>query len=187
METTKKVWKMFGEWDFDKEQDWLNEMADQGWALKKVSCLGMKFEFEPCEPGEYAVGIVMLDTEKDKKDPKPSESETRIAELTAEGAELVAINQQWHYFRKKKSAGELVLFPDVDARIAHIDKVSKETVGGAALIAVLWIALDSFIPMLILGGIALYYWWQLKQKKDELLRRKAADTANAEQPADAQE
>ena len=39
METTKKVWKIFGEWAYEQEQAWLNEMADQGWALKKVACL----------------------------------------------------------------------------------------------------------------------------------------------------
>lgn len=159
-------------------------MADQGWLLKKVSWAGARFEFEPCEPGEYALGIVMLDTEKDKKDPAPSESETRIAELAAEGAELVATNQQWHYFRKKKSAGELVLFPDVDARIAHLDKVSKQATGACLLLVLLWIVLDEYSISLIIGGITLYCLWQLKQKKDALLRQKAAADA---QPADAQE
>ena len=33
MRETKKVWKLFLVWDFEKEEAWLNEMAMNGWVL----------------------------------------------------------------------------------------------------------------------------------------------------------
>ena len=45
--------KWFWAWDFDKEEAWLNEMASEGLAL--VSVGWCRYEFEPCEPGEYIV------------------------------------------------------------------------------------------------------------------------------------
>ena len=38
--------------DNQKEQDWLNKLSREGWALKKFF-LGF-YKFEKCEPGEYA-------------------------------------------------------------------------------------------------------------------------------------
>ena len=37
--------------DNQKEQDWLNKLSREGWALKKFF-LGF-YKFEKCEPGEY--------------------------------------------------------------------------------------------------------------------------------------
>ena len=34
---TKTVYRLFAEWSFDKEEEWLNSMAQEGWTLKKVS------------------------------------------------------------------------------------------------------------------------------------------------------
>ena len=33
---TKTVWKWYFVWDFEKEEEWLNEMAEQGWILSSV-------------------------------------------------------------------------------------------------------------------------------------------------------
>jgi len=38
MNEIKKVFRWFWVWDFEKEERWLNEMAAQGWALKKAGC-----------------------------------------------------------------------------------------------------------------------------------------------------
>lgn len=46
---TKTVRKVFAVWDFDKEEEWLNSMAQEGWALKKVGFC--KYVFERTEPG----------------------------------------------------------------------------------------------------------------------------------------
>ena len=37
MSETKKLHKVFWVWEYEKEERWLNEMAQEGWALKKAS------------------------------------------------------------------------------------------------------------------------------------------------------
>ena len=36
MENRKTIKKWFWVWDFEKEEDWLNEMAINGWVLESV-------------------------------------------------------------------------------------------------------------------------------------------------------
>ena len=50
MESRKTVRKWFWVWDFDKEEDWLNEMAMSGWVLESVGFAS--YHFVRCEPGE---------------------------------------------------------------------------------------------------------------------------------------
>ena len=51
MRTTIRKW--FWAWEFDKEEQWLADMAARGKALLSVRYA--TYEFEDCEPGEYAV------------------------------------------------------------------------------------------------------------------------------------
>ena len=51
------VRKWFWVWDFEKEEDWLNEMALNGWVLDGVSFC--TYHFVRCEPGEYSVRLEM--------------------------------------------------------------------------------------------------------------------------------
>lgn len=44
--------------DNQKEQDWLNKLSREGWALKKFF-LGF-YKFEKCEPGEYEYQIDLM-------------------------------------------------------------------------------------------------------------------------------
>ena len=41
--------------DFDKEEQWLNEMSRKGWAFWHTN--GMIYRFKQCEPGEYIYQI----------------------------------------------------------------------------------------------------------------------------------
>ena len=62
----KKVFKIFAEWQFEKEEKWLNEMADKGWKLVEVG-FGT-YTFESCEPSEYTIRAQMLEQSyKDKR------------------------------------------------------------------------------------------------------------------------
>ena len=50
MKEKKTVFKLFFVWDFEKEERWLNEMAQEGWVLDNT---GFSFyTFVRCEPGE---------------------------------------------------------------------------------------------------------------------------------------
>ena len=49
----KIIHKLFWVRQFDKEENWLNEMAAKGLALVGVGFC--RYEFEECTPGEYNV------------------------------------------------------------------------------------------------------------------------------------
>ena len=57
MREKKTVFKLFFVWDFEKEERWLNEMAQEGWVLDNT---GFSFyTFVRCEPGEYIIRLEM--------------------------------------------------------------------------------------------------------------------------------
>ena len=112
MKEKKTVFKLFFVWDFEKEERWLNEMAQEGWAL---TCGGFcTYTFEKCEPGEYIIRVETLDNSSD--------FENFMEEL---GAESVGRCFRWGYFRRKSELGEFDMFSDIDSRIAHLDKIGK--------------------------------------------------------------
>ena len=57
----KTVRKWFWVWDFDKEEQWLNEMAAQGLVLVDVGWC--KYVFEDSVPGEYQVRLELLENQ----------------------------------------------------------------------------------------------------------------------------
>ena len=112
MSETKTLHKWFWVWEFEKEERWLNEMAQEGWAL---TCGGFcTYTFEKCEPGEYIIRVETLDNSSD--------FENFMEEL---GAESVGRCFRWGYFRRKAELGEFNMFSDIDSRIAHLDKIGK--------------------------------------------------------------
>lgn len=115
MTETKTLHKLFWEWDFEKEERWLNTMAQEGWALKSVGLC--TYTFERCEPGAYILRLAMLDDSGDCK--------SFMEEL---GAECVGSIFQWSYFRRKAELGSFEMFSDIDSRISHLDRIGK-TIG----------------------------------------------------------
>ena len=122
MENELTVRKWFWVWSFDKEEDWLNEMAMNGWVLDGVGFC--RFDFVKCEPGEYAVREEMR-----------AFDESYISFMEETGAEYVGRMVAWSYFRKKTADGPFDLFSDIDSRIGHLDKIGRvlTIIGGANL------------------------------------------------------
>lgn len=58
MKTEKTVVNWFV--DFDKEEEWLNEMSRNGWCLWHANVY--IYRFKKCEPGEY---IFQIDFDED--------------------------------------------------------------------------------------------------------------------------
>ena len=52
---TKKVTRWYWVWDYEKEELWLNAMAQEGWTLQRVGFA--TYYFERTEPGEYVVRL----------------------------------------------------------------------------------------------------------------------------------
>ncbi len=112
METRKTVWKWVWVWNFDKEEDWLNAMAMNGWTLDSVGfCV---YHFVRTEPGEYNVRLEMR-----KYDPE------YISFMQETGAEYIGRMMMWIYFRKRADEGNFDLFSDLDSKINHLNKIAR--------------------------------------------------------------
>lgn len=118
----KTVRKWFWVWSFEKEEEWLNEMAMNGWVLQGVGLC--TYRFERCEPGEYSVRLEMHPYD-----------EAYISFMRQTGAEYIGRMAMWIYFRKETADGPFDLFSDIDSRISHLDKIGKmlTAIGGANL------------------------------------------------------
>ena len=110
------IHKMIFAWNFDKEEQWLNEMAAKGLCLISVGFC--KYEFEDCRPGEYKICMQLLD-----KMPNHPVSQKYIEFFEATGAEHVGSYTRWVYFRKKAADGAFELFSDNESRITYISSV----------------------------------------------------------------
>jgi len=157
----KTIRKWFWVWEFDKEEQWLNTMAQTGWVLDSVGFC--KYTFVKCEPGEYTVRLEMHDPDDEY-----------IAFMEETGAEYIGRMVKWIFFRKKTLDGPFEIFSDIDSRISQLDKISKLT---AALgFANLAIGLaNSFNPVtnvgwvnLIVCAVLMYGLGRIHSKKEVL-------------------
>ena len=112
MENRKTIRKWFWVWDFEKEEDWLNEMALNGWVLDGVGFCS--YDFIRCEPGEYTVRLEMHGWD-----------EQYVDFMRETGADYVGRMLAWIYFRKKTEDGPFDLFSDIDSRIKHLDQIGR--------------------------------------------------------------
>ena len=110
--------KWFWAWEFDKEEQWLCDMAAQGKAL--VSARYITYEFEDSEPGEYAVRLEMLE-----HSPSSPEGQQYIEFVESTGAEYVGKVMKWVYFRKKTADGPFELHGDNATRIKHLRGIMR--------------------------------------------------------------
>ncbi len=113
MSETKTLHKLFWVWEFEKEERWFNEMAQEGWALKKASFC--TYVFEKTEPGEYIIRIAMLNDS--------ANFEEFMEEMDAE---KVGACMWWVYFRRKADLGTFAMFSDIDSRVAQLDRIGKQ-------------------------------------------------------------
>jgi hypothetical protein len=161
MAERKTVWKWFWVWDFEKEERWLNEMAEAGWALVGVGWC--RYEFERCEPVAYAVRLEMHGPD-----------EAYIAFMQEAGAEYVGRCFQWIFFRRRTEDGAFDLFSDIDSRIAHLERIDKSLflIGMANLLIGIANALSGGsrvgILNLLVCTVLMYGLGRIRGKKEEL-------------------
>ena len=140
----KTIRKWFWAWDFDKEEEWLENMARNGWVLDGVGFC--TYHFIKTEPGEYSVRLQYL--------PIAEENTDYTNLLEESGAERVGRMVQWVYYRKKTADGPFQLFSDLDSRITHLEKIAKLMLIIAIMNLVIGIV-NSFNPMVRIGWINL--------------------------------
>ena len=111
MREKKTVFKLFFVWDFEKEERWLNEMAQEGWVLENVAF--PFYTFMRCEPGEYIIRMEM-NSSRDYR--------AFVKEL---GAEYIGSYVNWMYFRRKAELGSFTLLSDIDSRLTHLKRIDR--------------------------------------------------------------
>ena len=137
----KTITRWFWVWQFEKEEEWLNEKAANGWVLESVGFC--KYTFVRCEPGEYTVRTEMH-----------AYDDQYVKFMEETGAEYVGRMMMWIYFRKKTEDGVFDLYSDIDSKISHLDRIGKVllAIGGANLIIGV---INSWNPSIRLGWINL--------------------------------
>ncbi|MCM1256777.1 MAG: DUF2812 domain-containing protein [Roseburia sp.] len=110
MTERKTIHRWWWAWNFDREEQWLNEMAMDGWALYDVGfCV---YRFEKSKPSEYTIRLEM------------HRHDSAYLEFMEEtGAEYIGRCAQWMFFRKKSSLGQFDIFSDIDSRIRHLNNI----------------------------------------------------------------
>lgn len=157
----KIIKKWIWVWDFDKEERWLNTMAQQGWVLDKVGFC--RYEFIPCEPGEYTVRLEMREHD-----------EAYLSFMADTGAEYVGRMVKWIYFRRKAELGAFDIFSDMDSRIAHLDRMCQtmKILGIANLVIGLANSLNPMIDFgwvnLLCATLLMYALGRIEGKKEAL-------------------
>ena len=157
----KIIKKWIWVWDFDKEERWLNTMAQQGWVLDKVGFC--RYEFIPCEPGEYTVRLEMREHD-----------EAYLGFMAETGAEYVGRVVKWIYFRKKTEDGPFDIFSDVESRIAHLDRICQtlKIVGIANLVIGLANSLNPVVDFgwvnLLCATLLMYALGRIEGKKEAM-------------------
>lgn len=111
------VHKVFSIGAFEKEEQWLNQMAAKGMILTDVGFC--KYVFEEGTPGEYIYRLELLNNL-----PSHVESIAYISFLEDMGIEHVGSYLRWVYFRRKASEGNFDLFSDIDSRIVHYKRIT---------------------------------------------------------------
>lgn len=112
------IHKWFWAWEFDEEEQWLNDMAKLGKVL--VSVRYVAYEFEDSAPGEYVIRLEMLENA-----PCSDAARQYISFVEETGAEYVGKMVRWVYFRKKTADGPFELHGDNATRRKHLQRILR--------------------------------------------------------------
>jgi len=169
----KTVRKWFWVWEFDREEQWLNEMAAKGLVLVSVGFC--RYDFEECVPGEYQVRLELLENHLNH-----AESQQYIRFIEETGAEQVGNYFRWIYFRKKTADGSFDLYSDNASRIRHLKRIivlilpislANIAIGisnvGNAVATGIWIAKVGYLN-LVIGVLGCVGAWKLVKKRKRL-------------------
>lgn len=103
--------------NFKKEEDWVNEMAKQGWNLTKFT--SGRFVFMKGDPGEYIYRNELI------IDKKKSEKEDYFNFLRENGIEMVHEMGGWIYLRKRTVDGDFDLFTDYQSHLNYYQRLLR--------------------------------------------------------------
>lgn len=112
----QKFHKFFWAWEYEKEIQWINDMAAKGFGLCHVGLC--TYWFEDCEPGEYIYGLELAE-----HSPSSLAGREYLDFLSECGTEYVSSWLRWIYLRRKTADGPFNLHNDLDSRLSHLKRV----------------------------------------------------------------
>lgn len=98
--------------DYEKEEQWLNDMSKRG--LEFVSYSLFKYTFVDSQPGKYIYRIELLD-----QFPSTTKSRDYIEFCQGLGIDHVGSHGRWVFFKKLASQGPFQIFSDSDSIKKH--------------------------------------------------------------------
>ena len=112
----QKFHKYFWAWEYEKEIQWINDMAAKGFGLCHVGLC--TYWFDDCEPGEY-----IYELELAEHSPSSVAGREYLNFLSECGTEYVSNWLRWIYLRRKAADGPFNLHNDLDSKLAHLRRV----------------------------------------------------------------
>ena len=103
-------------WDYEKEEQWLNDMAAKGLALSDYSWC--RYAFEETPRGKYLYRIELLENM-----PSHPESQAYLRFLEENGVEFVTSYMRWVYLRRNAAEGPFDIYTDIDSKIQHFKRI----------------------------------------------------------------
>ncbi len=125
-------------WNVEKEQKWINRMAQNGYAL--IDYCWIRYVFEPTDPGEYTYQIDLLENKR-----RSPETEQYLEFLQESDIEVVATYMSWVYLCKKSSAGPFYLYSDKESKLRYLRRLRNFWF--AMVFMEIWVAMINMIPV----------------------------------------
>ena len=114
----KVIVKLFTLDEFEKEENWLNEMSENGMELIKAGFIW--YTFRPRDKAKYQYKIMFYD--KAKSGP---EWDDFMEILSESGIEVVSRYFNWLYLKKENDGTPFQLFNTVREELAHVNKIKQ--------------------------------------------------------------
>lgn len=113
---TKRVWRFWTIAEYEQEEQWINEMAREGWALTAVGFC--RFIFRRTRPGEFTYKLDMVErTTQDEV------KESYFNFLTECGIRIVGEYKDWIYLQKRAADGPFDMKNDTYAKLRKVNKI----------------------------------------------------------------
>ncbi|MBO5686579.1 MAG: DUF2812 domain-containing protein [Alistipes sp.] len=136
----KKVWRYFTIADYEREEQWINEMAREGWNLTAVGLC--RYIFRRGMAGEYIYKLDLIErTESDEV------KESYFNFLTECNIRIVGEFKDWLFLQKRAADGPFDMKNDTYAKLRTVNKIysfSVRTLCRLLRIFLLWILLLSW-------------------------------------------
>lgn len=136
----KKVWRFFTIADYEREEQWINEMAREGWNLTAVGLC--RYIFRRGTAGEYIYKLDLIErTESDEV------KESYFNFLTECNIRIVGEFKDWLFLQKRAADGPFDMKNDTYAKLRTVNKIysfSVRTLCRLLRIFLLWILLLSW-------------------------------------------